>query len=132
MDDSPRIPVMQQPASLMEAGPNGNNLAAQATARHPVDNLQRSLARRNHTSELEFVRHVYGSGLAMVLATEQKIARQQDQKAVFPGSTNLYRDTVTGNDVQLDFADFLSLPQNRPDFVKHEDPHRVMERQLGM
>ena len=129
MEDSLRIPEMHRPASLMETGLNGNNLAAQATARHPVDDMQRRRA-TNPFESLEYVRSVYGSGLAMRLATEQKIANQQDELSPLM-TTNLYREIVTGNDVQLDFGDFLSLPEHRPDMVK-ETPHAFMERKLGM
>jgi Proteasome maturation factor UMP1 len=131
MDDTAHIPIMNKPASLMEVGPNGNNLAAAAASRHPVDDLQRTM-QQNPFCNLDYVRHVYGSGLAMRLATEQKIAAQHEQRgaAGIPNS-GLYRDIVAGRDVQLDFADFLSLPENRPDVMK-SNPHAVMERQLGM
>jgi Proteasome maturation factor UMP1 len=126
------IPIMHQPASLMLNGPNGNNLAARAKARHPVDDLQRRSMQSNFASKLEYVRHVYGSGLAMRLATEHKIAMQQEFETP-PAlvSSNLYRETVTGNNIQIDFSDFLGLPQNQPNLAK-EDPHAILERRLGM
>lgn len=131
MEDSLRIPEMHQPASLMETGLNGNNLAAQATARHPVDMMQRR-RQTNPFESLEYVRSVYGSGLAMRLATEQKIAAQQeDLTPLSAGGVNLYREIVTGQDVQLEFGDFLSLPEHRPEMTK-ETPHAFMERKLGM
>jgi hypothetical protein len=82
---------------------------------------------------LEFVRHVYGSGLAMRLATEQKMARDQDLMARAPGleSSNLLGEIVSGRDTTIDFGDYLSLPQNRPS-VPLENPHLLMERRLGM
>lgn len=82
---------------------------------------------------LEFVRHVYGSGLAMRLATEQKIAREQDMLARAPGleSSNLYGEIVSGQDTKLQFSDFLSLPEFRPT-LPMENPHMVMERRLNM
>lgn len=131
MEDTPRIPEMHQPASLMEGGLNSQNLAAQATARHPVDDLQRR-RQMSPFESLEYVRHVYGSGLAMRLATEQKIANQQeDCTPLSLGGVNLYREIVTGQDVQLDFGDYLSLPEHRAEMSK-ETPHAFMERKLGM
>jgi hypothetical protein len=130
MDDMTSIPVMSKPANLMEVGPNGNNLAAAAQGAHPVEEMQRR-ANYSSTSHLEHVRHVYGSGLAMILATEQKIAMQQERMAHGLPSSHLYRDVVSGTDVQLDFADFLSLPEYQPDAPK-ENPHKLMERQLQM
>lgn len=130
MEDIASIPLMNKPANLMELGPNGNNLAAAAQSAHPVDAMQRRSV-GSKTSHLEHVRHVYGSGLAMVLATEQKIAIQQERMAHGLPSSNLYRDIVSGTDVQLDFSDFLTLPENQPGLPK-ENPHKVMEYQLGM
>lgn len=84
-------------------------------------------------NNLNFVRSVYGSGLAMRLATEQKIAREQNLEARAPGleSSNLFGEIVSGRDTTIDFADYLSLPQNRPMVVK-ENPHAVIEHRLGM
>lgn len=69
----------------------------------------------------------------MRLATEQKVAREQDMMARAPGleSSNLFGEIVSGRDTTLDFADFLSLPENRPN-VTMENPHLVTERRLGL
>lgn len=146
-EDTPTIPVIKKPTSSMDVGPNGTNLASAAACRHPVDDLQRrtaavsgaggaaaaSASSSNPFHNLEHVRRMYGSGLAMRLATEQKLAYEQDCHARAAGlpSSNLYREVVTGSDVELDFKDFLSLPEYRPDVTK-ENPHKVMEHQLGM
>jgi hypothetical protein len=127
-DDNAQIPIMQQPASLMQVGPNGNNLAAAAASRHPVDQLQQQM--RMH-SGVEYARHMYGTGLAMRLATEQKMAMESTRGAAGIPQSNMYADIVSGNDTKLDFADFLSLPEYRPDVGK-ENPHAVMEHQLRM
>ena len=130
MDDNmAQIPVMQKPASLMEVGPNGNNLAVSAASRHPVDQLQQQMV---HHNRVDFARHVYGSGLAMRLATEQKLAGGDNARgaAGLPQS-NIYRDIVSGNDTKLDFADFLSLPEYSPDVTK-TNMHAAMEHKLRM
>ena len=69
----------------------------------------------------------------MRLATEQKIAREQDMEARAPGleSCNLFGEIVSGRDTTIDFADFLSLPEHRPG-VSKENPHSVTEHRLGM
>eukprot|EP00522_Entomoneis_paludosa_P011892 CAMPEP_0172440202 /NCGR_PEP_ID=MMETSP1065-20121228/916_1 /TAXON_ID=265537 /ORGANISM="Amphiprora paludosa, Strain CCMP125" /LENGTH=131 /DNA_ID=CAMNT_0013188987 /DNA_START=26 /DNA_END=421 /DNA_ORIENTATION=- len=131
MDDGmPQIPMMQKPVSVMEHGPNSHNLAAASAARHPVDTLQRTSAASASSANLEYVRHVYGSGLAMRLATEHKIAAQQDQGAPL-ATSNLYRDVITGNDLKMDFGDYLSLPQDRPEMPR-ENLHVMAERKLGL
>jgi hypothetical protein len=127
-DDMSQIPVMHKPASLMEVGPNGNNLAAAAASRHPVDHLQQQMMTHNR---VDFARHVYGSGLAMRLATEQRLSGDDTRGAAGLPQSNIYRDIVSGNDTKLDFADFLSLPEYRPDVAK-TNPHAVMEHKLRM
>ena len=69
----------------------------------------------------------------MRLATEQKIAREQDFAARAPGleSSNLFGEIVSGRDTTIDFADFLSLPEHRPS-MPLENPHAMTERRLGM
>jgi len=142
MDESaPSIPVVKKPVSSLEIGPNGNNLASSAASRHPVDDMQRRIRQAGMTGSsqgnpfqnLEHVRRMYGSGLALRLATEQKLAAEQDRDARASGlpTSGLYRDIVSGRDVQIDFADFLSLPEYRPDLPK-ANPHKAMEHQLGM
>ena len=136
-DSMAQIPVMQRPVSLMEHGPNSQNLAAMAQARHPVDQMQRREQQQPSGGvDLDFVRHVYGSGLAMRLTTEQKIAVQQEQASLVPlhhgsNSGSLYREIVTGQDMKLDFADYLSLPEHQPEMPR-ENLHLAAERKLGL
>jgi Proteasome maturation factor UMP1 len=139
MSDSGTIPVMKQPVSVMEAGPNGNNLAAYASSRHPVDTMQRQNIGGIHNPyrSLDFARHVYGSGFAMTLATEEKMAYDERRQRQFIGlhrsgdTSSVYGDIVSGQDINIDFADFLSVPEYRPDVPK-QNPHAAMERALGM
>mmetsp|Transcript_55590 Transcript_55590/g.153935 ORF Transcript_55590/g.153935 Transcript_55590/m.153935 type:complete len:138 (+) Transcript_55590:63-476(+) len=131
------LPVMNKPVNMMEAGPNGNNLQAQAMQRHPVEELQRQQASQRvyflGTDEEEEVRRLYGSGFAMKLATERRAAQDTIMPTGGIPTSNLMHDILTGNDMKLGFEDVLNLPQHRPLFVKHhEDPHAMMERKLGM
>lgn len=130
--ESPSIPIFEQPPSLWEGGPTANNLASMALARHPVDEMQRIRNQPGRFDDLTFVRHVYGPGLAMTLALEQKTAlHEHASRGVHRSSPGLYGEIVTGRDSILDFSDFLSLPQHRPDLKKPKS-HIVMERQLNM
>ena len=86
------------------------------------------------TEEEEEVRRLYGSGFAMKLATERRMAQDVGALGVagMP-STNMMHDVLTGNDMKIQFEDILSLPEHRPLFVKTmNDPHAMMERKLGM
>ena len=86
------------------------------------------------TDEEEEVRHLYGSGFAMVLATERRMAH--DSCSMTPAgipTSNVMMDILTGNDMKMGFEDVLNLPTNRPMLLRHqEDLHAVMERKLGM
>ena len=88
------------------------------------------------TDEEEEVRRLYGSGFAMKLATERRMASQMTIGSIgggIPSNNNLMSDIVSGRDMQIGFEDTLGLPEFRPTFNKmHEDPHMMMERKLGM
>ena len=88
------------------------------------------------TDEEEEVRRLYGSGFAMKLATERRIANQMTVGSIgggIPSSNNVMSDILSGRDMQIGFEDTLGLPEFRPMMNKtHEDPHTVMETKLGM
>jgi Proteasome maturation factor UMP1 len=150
-DTSSSIPRLSKPVSVMDAGLNADRLSHSAAAKHPVLNLQHQV--NDPYRDLATVRHVYGSALAMILATERSTAMQQAQMNQFHGrgnvgtssalplaSASLYGEITQGNDVDLQFEDFLGLPQDRPDMASASGgggpssvlPHTSMERQLGM
>lgn len=65
---------------------------------------------------LDTIRRLYGSGLAMRLATECEMARKVGGRLPNLQSTpdsNLMYDIVTGNDMTIDFSDYLNVEQNR-------------------
>lgn len=130
-EPSSSIPVMRHPANQMETGPNGNNLAAAAASNHPIDDLQRSSAAERGFLDLDGVRRLYGSGLAMRLATERQLASQVGGRLPGMEQSNLIMDTVTGNDVMLDFGDVLGRPEHAP-VASVRDPHTAMQRKLGL
>ena len=70
----------------------------------------------------------------MRLATERKMAQEMGGRGVagLP-SSNLMMETLTGNDMKIDFGDYLSLPEHLPNHLTlNDNPHRAMERKLGM
>lgn len=50
------IPVMNQPVNMMEAGPNGNNLQAQALQKHPIDQMQQQQGASYFTAAFAFTK----------------------------------------------------------------------------
>jgi hypothetical protein len=152
-DNTSAIPRLSKPVSVMDAGLNADRWAHAATAKHPVLSLQNQT--NDPYRDLASVRHVHGSALAMILATERSTALRQAQVHQFHGrvahtgssasatSASLYGEITQGNDVDLQFEDYLGLPQDRPDMaasasggggphVSALPHHTAMERQLRM
>ena len=141
------IPVMRSPADVMSKGPNGANLAATARRAHPVDRMQRMSTSAGGASHLDLdaIRRLYGSALAMRLSTERHLASQVGGR--LPGmdatpDSRALLDTLTGDDLTLDFGDILNLSENRPEDtlrsvggggpVVEAGPHGAMEAKLGL
>merc|ERR1712032_1190276 len=118
----------------MEVGVNGSSLATAALRRHPIEELQLRQASQRvsflGTDEEEEVRRLYGSGFAMKLATERRMANETTVGSIggsIPSSTNIMYDISVGKDQYIGFEDTLGLPEYRPIINKtHEDPHMVM------
>ncbi|KAL7469822.1 hypothetical protein ACHAXS_010069 [Conticribra weissflogii] len=137
------IPVMRKPSDAMSAGLNSSNLAAAAVQRHPIDRMQRASAANGATEsplDLDSIRRLYGSGLAMRLATERQMALKVGGRLpgldAHPDSRAMY-ETLTGDDSTIGFGDFLNLKRNRPEGggfgVGSDDiPHIAMEDRLGL
>jgi hypothetical protein len=81
------------------------------------------------TAEKEDVRRLYGSGFALTLSAERRMAQEMGGRGVVGlPSSNRMHDILSGDDMKIGFEDILSLPENRPLFVKQqEDPHAAME-----
>mmetsp|Transcript_20408 Transcript_20408/g.36671 ORF Transcript_20408/g.36671 Transcript_20408/m.36671 type:complete len:148 (-) Transcript_20408:225-668(-) len=139
------IPVMRKPSDELSNGLNSSNLAASAMARHPIDQMQRANAGSGSTQsplDLDAIRRLYGSGLAMRLATERQMALKVGGRLpgldAHPDSRAMY-ETLTGDDVSIGFGDFLNLRKNSPEVggisgggVGGEIPHSAMESKLGL
>lgn len=130
---SSSIPLLGNPVDMMQAGPNGHNFATAASQNHPVEDLQR---RSTMFDDLDDVRRIYGSGLAMRLATERQMAskvggRLPGMESSSVDSSNIMLETLMGTDVKLDFQDVLSRPEHLPT-AQVTNPHQAMEKKLGL
>mmetsp|Transcript_10019 Transcript_10019/g.14403 ORF Transcript_10019/g.14403 Transcript_10019/m.14403 type:complete len:132 (+) Transcript_10019:116-511(+) len=128
------IPVIRKPLNSLETGLNANNLASAASQRHPVDDLQRTVVSNNTYGDLEDVRRIYGSGLAMRLATERQMASQVGGRLPgmeATGESNVMLETLMGTDTKLTFGDFMSRPENLP-VASISNPHTAMEHKLQL
>jgi len=136
------IPVMRSPADLMSLGPNSDNLAAAAVQAHPIDRMQRSQqvssGGSSNALDLDAIRRLYGSALAMRLSTERRLASQVGGR--LPGmdanpDSMAMLDALTGDDFTLDFRDFLNVSKTRPESTISKGsngPHFAMEARLGL
>lgn len=137
---SSSIPVMSGPNDLMRNGLNSDNFAASAVQNHPVDRMQQG--QDSNSLDIDAIRRLYGSALAMRLTTERQNASQVGGRLpgmdAHPNSNAMY-ETLTGDDVTLDFKDYLNTKIDRPTSSfgvgsSHEKVavHAVMEAKLGL
>ena len=83
--------------------------------------------------DLESVRRLYGSGLAMRLVTERKMARDAVRRLPGLPESRTMLEVVTGDDFSLDFGDYLGVACNRPDMpFEKVGLHSAMEKRLGL
>ena len=136
--------------------------------RHPIDRMQRGetvsnrecnfnvelsksllyliAAASNGATEspldLDAIRRLYGSGLAMRLATERRMALKVGGRLpgldATPDSRAMY-ETLTGDDMTIGFGDYLNLKKNMPEggdlgghAAGNDIPHNGMEASLGL
>ena len=136
MDDTtPKIPIYTKQDIALEADVNTGNYAVAVAERHPVDVLQQRARgsvianiTTNPYQDLNFVRSIYGSGLAMEMAAERQYVRKERNMGMHKIG-NMYEDIVLGNDARMQYTDFMSLPDNRVELPKSVF-HVSMDRQL--
>mmetsp|Transcript_4403 Transcript_4403/g.4133 ORF Transcript_4403/g.4133 Transcript_4403/m.4133 type:complete len:146 (-) Transcript_4403:67-504(-) len=139
---SSSIPVMHGPSDLMRNGLNSDNFAASAVQNHPVDRMQQG--QDSNSLDIDAIRRLYGSALAMRLTTERQNASQVGGRLpgmdAHPNSNAMY-ETLTGDDVTLDFKDYLNTKIDRPtssfgvggsSSSEKVAVHAVMESKLGL
>jgi len=84
--------------------------------------------------DIDAVRNLYGSGLAMHLMTERRLAAAAGGRLPGMDATpdcNAMLDAVTGNDVEMDFDDVLNRVEFRPE-GKFRSVHSKMESKFGL
>ena len=103
-----------------------------------------ALASRSSSSSLDIdaIRRLYGSALAMRLTTERSHASRVGGR--LPGldahpDSNVMLETLTGGDLEIDFSDFLNLKMDRAydaaggrQSVNAVISHDLMEAKLGL
>ena len=112
MSDSVSIPILNGPSDHLRRGLNSLDYGAKAT--HPMDPMG-SAGKREHDewiAKLDNVRRMYGSHMAMRLATERETFRGNNR---MPGlrSSSIHHDILMGTDTQIDFKDYLNDPMTR-------------------
>ena len=110
MDSSENgIPILNGPADHLRHGFNSMEYEAKAT--HPLAN---SIKREEDEwiAKLDNVRRMYGSHMAMRLATERQTFKKNNR---MPGlkTSSIHYDIVMGQDTQINFSDYLNDPMTR-------------------
>jgi len=90
--------------------------------------------------DIDAIRRLYGSGLAMRLVTERRMAQQVGGRLLGYNGTsnsNVMLDSLTGDDMTIQFGDYLNLEQNRPiESMVGNDAnlgiHTAMENKLNL
>ncbi|DBA03159.1 TPA: hypothetical protein N0F65_003879 [Lagenidium giganteum] len=96
---------------------------------HEVQRLQTYHRRTNWELKMATVEQVYGKAASMRLRTEKAV---MEQFVRLPGlaSSRAGLDTITGDDEQLSFNDFLNDPNEHPEHTFKV--HETMEVKLGI
>jgi len=128
MTDMFGLPMATGPSDLLRNG--FRNTEYEMNAPHPIQGLDQRTATAEFNSKIERVRHVYGSHMAMRLATEEVAFGKARRLPGLPSSTALY-DTITGSGTKIDFKDFLDDPFTRAT-TSTIDVSRQTEAQYGL
>lgn len=86
------------------------------------------------TFDLDAVRRLYGSGLAMTLMTERRLAAAAGGRLPGMDATpdcHAMLDTVTGNDMKMGFEDVLNRAEFRPE-EQFRSVHAKIESQFNL
>ena len=85
--------------------------------------------------DLDAIRRLYGSGLAMKLATERRMALKVGGRLpgmdATPDSRAMF-ETLTGDDLTIGFGDYLNLKKDMPEGVGFGGAMEDMEARLGL
>ena len=94
MTDMFGLPMAAGPTDLLRNG--FRNTEHEMNAPHPIQGLDKRTATAEFNSRIERVRRVYGTHMAMRLATEEVTFGKARRLPGLPSSTALY-DTITGS-----------------------------------
>lgn len=105
MEDKQELPRYSGPVDHLRYG--FRSLETELSAPHPVETIQNNFSELNWVRKIETVRRIHGSGFAMTLATDRANLMKKHK---LPGleSSSILLDTVTGNDLTVEFEDFLN------------------------
>ena len=109
------IPIASGPVDLMRTG--FNSLESKMNAPHPVKAIEARAEAVDMRDKLKRVRAIYGSHMAMRIATEKSVLSRPRR---LPGleSSSAHLDVVTGRGETIEFSDYLSDPRERADLPK--------------
>ena len=116
------------------------NLKCTSLLKQNFQNKSQTVQQTSSSLDTDAIRRLYGSALAMRLTTERQNASSVGGR--LPGldahpDSNVMYETLTGDDITIDFGDFLNTSGSRPeDFAASGSGrggvHSAMEARLGL
>lgn len=113
--DMQGLPIAAGPSDLMRHG--FSSLEAKLNAPHPVQEIESRAEALDMRAKLKRVRAIYGSHMAMRIATEKAVfSRPRRLPGLHQSSAGL--DIVMGRENTIEFSDYLNDPRERADLPK--------------
>lgn len=109
------LPIAQGPTDHLRDG--FSSLESKLNAPHPVQAIQSRAESLDLRERLQRVRSIYGSHMAMRLATEKEVLSRPRRLPGLPYS-KAGLEVVMGTENRIEFSDYLNDPRNRPEAPK--------------
>lgn len=123
------MPALLTPTDGMARG-GLRSMRHEVAAKHPVEEMQLSLAPQQWENEVRHVERVYGPGQAMRMRMDRAMLAQFQRAPGLPsGFVGL--DTILGRDIKVGFEDVLDVPEMRSEASTTESVHMQLDRMLG-
>ena len=126
--DSCGLPFQSAPVDHLRCG--FSSLETSNSRSHPVEHFQRVRESNEWTEKLVNAKNMYGTHMAMRLASERQHFSRQHRLFGLP-SSRVGLDSVTGEGLQIDFSDYLNVPHMRAE-APQMALHDVMEVKLNL
>mmetsp|Transcript_22966 Transcript_22966/g.38878 ORF Transcript_22966/g.38878 Transcript_22966/m.38878 type:complete len:129 (+) Transcript_22966:93-479(+) len=126
--DASGLPFQSAPVDHLRCGFSSFETAQSSL--HPIQTFEKSRVNNEWGEKLMNAKNMYGTHMAMRLATERQQFTRDHRLFGLP-SSRIGLDSVTGEGIQIEYSDFLNDPHMRPEAPK-VTLHDVMEVKLNL